>query len=211
MSEIEVLSVMPREKGRVCIRFADGVEAELYRGELYKLSKQEKELLLKEGSCVPKQLYQKVLTEILGIRVKKRALFLLERMDRTEQQLYEKLCQSGYPKECVQAAVDYVKQYHYIDDGKYAKNYVRYHQQKKSRQCLTIDLLKKGVARELIEQALEEEFVSDERERIQELLLKRRYDRNCTDRREQQRMYQFLLRRGYKSGDILAVMHRQIC
>lgn len=207
MEEIEVLAVCPREKGRVGIRFADGVEAELYRGELYKLSREERELLLKEGSYVPVQLYQKVLTEILGLRVKKRALFLLERMDRTEQQLFEKLRQNGYPEVCVQEAVDYAKQYHYIDDERYARTYIRCQQQKKSRQRLMIDLQKKGVARALIEQALEEEFDSDEREKIQELLLKRRYDCNCTDRKEQQRMYRFLLSRGYRSGDILAVLH----
>lgn len=208
MQEIQVTAVMPREKGRMCIRFEDGVEVELYRGELYKLSKQELAVLLKEGGYVPMQLYQKLLKEILGIRVKKRALFLLERMDRTEQQLYEKLRQSGYPEVCVEEAVAYVKQYHYIDDLKYARTYIRYHQQKKSRQRLCMDLIQKGVGRDYIEQAMEEEFVSDEREKIRALLEKRHYDCFCTDRKEQQRMYQFLMRRGYKSGDILAVMRQ---
>lgn len=208
MQEIQVIAVMPREKGRVCICFEDGVEAELYRGELHKLSKQESGILLKEGAYVPVALYQKVLKEILGIRVKKRALFLLERMDRTEQQLYEKLRQSGYPEVCVEDAVSYVKQYHYIDDLKYARTYVRCQQQKKSRRRLCMDLMQKGVARELIERALEEEFVSDEREKIEKLLEKRHYDSSCTDRKEQQRMYQFLMRRGYRSGDILAVMRQ---
>lgn len=208
MQEIQVVAVMPREKGRVCIRFEDGVEVELYRGELHKLSKQELGILLKEGAYVPMALYRKVLKEILGIRVKKRALFLLERMDRTEQQLYEKLRQNGYPEACIEDAVAYVKQYHYIDDLKYAKTYVRWQQKKKSRQRLRMDLMQKGVARELIERAFEEEFVSDEREKIKELLEKRHYDCSCTDRKEQQRMYQFLMRRGYQSGDILAVMRQ---
>lgn len=208
MQEIQVTAVMLREKGRVCIRFEDGVEMELYRGELHKLSKEEQGMLLTEGGYIPMTLYQKVLKEILGIRVKKRALFLLERMDRTEQQLYDKLRQSGYPENCVEEAVAYVKQYHYIDDLKYARTYVRYQQQKKSRQRLCMDLMKKGVARELIEQALEEEFVSDEQEKIKALLEKRHYDCSCSDRKEQQRIYQFLMRRGYKSGDILAVMKR---
>lgn len=208
MDEIQVVAVSPREKGRVSIRFENGVEAELYRGELNKLSKQEQYLLKREGSYISPELYNKVLTELLGIRVKKRALFLLERMDRTEQQLYEKLRHSGYPEVCVQAAVEYVKQYHYIDDLKYAKNYVRCYQQKKSRGRLKLDLMKKGVAGELIEQALEEEFESDEREKIKILLEKRRYDCNCEDRREQQRIYQYLMRRGYKSSDILAVMRQ---
>ena len=90
-------------------------------------------------------------------------------MDRTESQLCEKLRQNGYPEECVAAAVEYVKQYHYIDDLRYAKQYIRYHQQKKSSQRLKMDLMKKRVGREQIEQALAEEFVSDERAQIAEL------------------------------------------
>lgn len=210
MQEIQVTGVAPREKGRVCIRFEDGVEMELYRSELGKLTGEERALLLREGAYVPAELYRKLLTEILGIRVKKRALFLLERMDRTEQQLYEKLRSSGYPECCVGEAVAYVRKYHYIDDLKYAKNYVRCQQQRKSRQRLGMDLMRKGVPRDLIEQALEEEFVSDEREKIRALLEKRHYDGGSADRREQQRIYQFLMRRGYKSRDILAVM-RQLC
>lgn len=208
MQEMQITDVSPREKGRVSIRFENGVEIELYRGELNKLTREEKQLLLKEGGNIPYALYQKVLHEILGIRVKKRALFLLERMDRTEQQLYEKLRQSGYPEVCVEDAVNYVKEFHYIDDLKYAKTYIRYQQQKKSRQRLMMDLMKKGVARDLIEQALMEEFVSDEREMIRTLLEKRHYDVNTTDRKEQQRMYQYLARRGFRSSDILSVMRQ---
>ena len=65
------------------------------------------------------------------------------------------------------------------------------------------------VGREQIEQALAEEFVSDERAQIAELLEKRHYDAAQADRREQQRMYQFLMRRGFKSSDILAVMREE--
>ena len=116
---------------------------------------------------------------------------------------------SNVPSPISAAAVEYVKQYHYIDDLRYAKQYIRYHQQKKSSQRLKMDLMKKGVGREQIEQALAEEFVSDERAQIAELLEKRHYDAAQADRREQQRMYQFLMRRGFKSSDILAVMREE--
>lgn len=209
MDEIQITAVAPAEKGRIRIRFEDGTEAELYHGELHKLSKQEQQLLRTEGGYIPRSLYDKVLAELLGVRVKKRALYLLERMDRTEHQLYEKLHESGYPDICIQAAVDYVKQQHYLDDLRYAKAYICYHQQKKSRQRLQMDLMKKGVAKDFIQQALEEEFISDEREKIRELLEKRHYDYNCRDYKEKQRVYQFLIRRGYNSSDILAVMRQQ--
>lgn len=206
MAELQIVAVVPREKRRVSIRFENGTEVTLYRSELRGLPLGESNLLMQEGSYVPEALYQKILTQIVGMRAKKRALFLLEKMDRTEHQLYDKLRQNGYPEECVTAAVEYVKSYRYIDDLRYARTYVRYHQQKKSRQRLKMDLIQKGVAKPTIEQALEEEFASDEREKIKALLEKRRYDSVSADAKEQQRMYQFLLRRGYKSSDILGVM-----
>ena len=163
MQEVQVKEVARREKGRVFFRFDNGTEFTLYRSEIRGLPQAESTLLMTEDAYLPVSLYEKILTEIVGKRAKKRALFLLERMDRTESQLCEKLRQNGYPEECVAAAVEYVKQYHYIDDLRYAKQYIRYHQQKKSSQRLKMDLMKKGVGREQIEQALAEEFVSDER------------------------------------------------
>lgn len=206
MPEIQIKAVVPQEKGRIRISFDNGTDVTLYRGELRKLPGQEGRLLLEEDGYIPETLYRKVMTEIVGIRAKKRALFLLEQMDRTEHQLYDKLKQNGYPEECIEEAIAYVKKYHYIDDLRYAKTYVRYHQQKKSRQRLKIDLMQKGVTREKIEMALEEEFASDEREKIRVLLEKRHYDYGTRDTKEQQRTYQFLMRRGYKSSDILGVM-----
>ena len=198
MQEVQVKEVARREKGRVFFRFDNGTEFTLYRSEIRGLPQAESRLLMTEDAYLPVSLYEKILTEIVGKRAKKRALFLLERMDRTESQLCEKLRQNGYPEECVAAAVEYVKQYHYIDDLRYAKQYIHYHQQKKSSQRLKMDLMKKGVGREQIERA-----------QIAELLEKRHYDAAQADRREQQRMYQFLMRRGFKSSDILAVMREE--
>lgn len=206
MEEIEITAVRPLEKGRVQILFENGIQIALYRSELRELSASESRLLLSEGACIPAELYHKVVTGIVGLRAKKRAMFLLERMDRTEHQLYDKLKQSGYPESCIEDAIAYVRSYHYIDDLRYAKQYIRLGQQKKSRQRLRMDLMKKGVLRDVIERALEEEFCSDERRKISELLEKRHYDYDGKDRKEQQRMYQFLMRRGYKSSDIMAVM-----
>ncbi len=206
IGERQVAEVIFLEKGRVCIRFAHGVEAALYRSELRSLTEVECRLLTSEGAYIQEALYQKIICGIVGLRAKKRAIFLLERMDRTEHQLCDKLKRAGYPQECIEQAIHYVKSYHYVDDLRYARQYIRLGKQKKSRQRLRMDLMQKGVARDTIEQALEEEYCADERRKIKELLEKRHYDCDCKDRREQQRMYQFLMRRGYKGSDILAVM-----
>ena len=107
MQELLVVEVIPREKGRTSIRFDNGMEVLLYKGEVRKLS-------LREGTVISREKYDEIIYEILGMRAKKRAMFLLERMDRTEHQLREKLMQNGYPDVCVDLAVEYVRKYHYI-------------------------------------------------------------------------------------------------
>lgn len=206
MQEMQVLSVAPGTKGKVNICFENGVEVALYRGELHKLTPAESRLLLQEESYISIELYDKLLHEIVALRAKKRAMHLLEKMDRTEQQLIEKLKTNGYPEECIEDAVAYVKKYHYIDDLRYAEHYIRYHQQKKSRQKLKMDLMQKGVRKDVIEQALEENFESDEMRQIRELLEKRRYDKTDSDEKEKRRTYAFLMRRGYRSSDILSAL-----
>ena len=194
-----ICEIKPLEKGKSALILDNGEELILYRSELRALS-------LSGQMELPEELYRKIMDEIIGLRAKKRAMHLLERMDRTEKQLYDKLLQSGYPQECIENAILYVKKYHYVDDRRYASNYIRCYQDRKSRLRMQQDLLRKGVSRALIEEVLEEEFQADERIQIRSLLEKRGFDATECDEKERQRCYQFLMRRGFKSSDILKVM-----
>ncbi len=51
---------------------------------------------------VSEELYHRLFYEIVGKRAIKRAMHLLEKMDRTEQQLRKKLLEGGYPNELVE-------------------------------------------------------------------------------------------------------------
>lgn len=189
------------EKGRRRLVFETGERLVLYKGEIRSYD-------LSEGQDISETLYQELLFDVLGKRATKRAMHLLEKQDRTEYQLREKLRQNEYPQEAVEQAIAYVKSYHYIDDLRYACSYVRYQKEKKSNRRLQQDLQKKGVAKEFIEQALLEEGNEDETDAIQRLLEKKGYTPEMP-REQANKIYQFLLRRGYKSSDILYVMRSE--
>ena len=135
-----------KNKYKVCMD--DGTHLVLYKGEVRRYR-------LREGQTVEEALYQELFYEVVGKRVKKRALALLEKMDRTEQELYRKLAESEYPEELILDAIEYVKKYHYIDDYRYACTFIRYSQEKMSRLQLKMKLTQKGVPRDVIEKALE--------------------------------------------------------
>ncbi len=66
--------------------------------------------------------------------------------------------------------------------------------------------MQKGVPKEITEQALEEIYENNDTEKIAEILKKRHYNPEQPDAKEMQKQYGYLMRRGYKSEDILRVM-----
>lgn len=194
---IKEITKLPSKKCKVS--FTDAEDLILYATEVRKYH-------LREGEEIAEEVYQDIYYNVIGKRAKKRALYLLEKMDRTEKNLKDKLLQNGYPLPLVEEAIAYVKRYHYIDDFRYAENYIRCYQEKKSAGKLKMDLLAKGVAKDTVQKAIEENFEMNETEMIRGILEKKGYFSKEPLPAEQRRMYQFLLRRGYKSTDILHVM-----
>ena len=188
------------DKKRMMIHTEEGVSFVLYKGEIRRFA-------LQEGEEIASEVYEEIRTDILIKRARKRAMFLLEKMDRTESQLRNKLRQGFYGEDLIDDAIAYVKKYHYIDDNRYAQTYVRYQKERKSKRQIKMDLMQKGVDREIIEQAIEAEYESEsEQELILKWIEKRKYKIGESDIKEKQKMYQFLMRKGFRSEDILHVL-----
>ncbi|EOS22419.1 hypothetical protein C806_03758 [Lachnospiraceae bacterium 3-1] len=195
-----ITQIAELDKKRIHIFLEGGKSFVLYRGEGRKYS-------LQEGEELSQEQYEEICNDILIKRARKRTMHLLEKMDRTESQLREKLWQGFYPEDIIDDAIDYVKGFHYLDDVRYAHNYVRNQKDKKSQRKIWMELMKKGIEKETIAQALEEEY---QQEKEQDLILKwiekKNYSSEKADLKEKQRMYQFLMRKGFQSDDILHVL-----
>lgn len=171
----------------------------LYKGEIRRFH-------IKEGQELSEESYRLIMTQILPRRAKLRSMNLLQSKDYTRKQLEDKLKQGEYPQECIEEAVAYVESYGYIDDERYARDYIEYHIRDKSRNRIETDLIRKGISKEIIQKsfgALEELGVEqDEMELITELLKKKKYSANTATKQEQQKMYGFLYRKGFHSDVI---------
>ena len=99
------------------------------------------------------ELPEQLSPEELRKRAIDKALYILEHSDKSEAELFRKLKLTGYPDETAQQAVDYVKAYNYLDDSRYALNYVRVHASVLSRRELSNKLLQKGISRDDIDAA----------------------------------------------------------
>ena len=200
---MEIKEITQYKNGRVRIRLEGGLTFLLYKKESAKYD-------FKEGDFLSEEVWQEIRQEILVKRAKKRALYLLQKMDRTRKQLWDKLRENEYPEDVIEEALAYVESFHYIDDGRYAANYVHYHQDKKSKKQLQMDLRQRGISQEDMEEALEQELTISSEELIHNWLLKKHYDPATADDGERRRVYQFLLRKGFYSDEIIRCMKVEV-
>lgn len=202
MDGVVIVSVEQLSKGTCRLHLDNGESWVLYSSEL-------RACALAEGTVLTQMQYEQIRRDIIGKRAKKRAMHLLERMDRTEAELRKKLLESEYPEDLAEDAIAYVKSFHYVDDARYADCYVRLRGEGKSRGKLLAELQQKGVDRELASQVLSEyEGERDEPQMIRELMQRRHYDPQTASLQEQRRMYGYLMRRGFQSTDIYKAIGR---
>lgn len=189
-----VKEIVRTAKSRYQILFEDENSVTLYGGELRRHQ-------IRAGSELPEEVYLQITEEILPRRAKLRCMNLLQTKDYTEKQLIDKLREGGYSQECIEDALDYVKEYGYVDDARYARSYVEDHLETRSRNRIEQDLFRKGIAKEVVQDAfrdLEDDGIcQDEITMICQLLKKKNYTRENVTIQEKQRMYAFLSRRGF--------------
>lgn len=172
----------------------------LYKGELSRYK-------LKENGEINQELYDLILEEVVVKRAKKRALYLLQHMARTEQQLKDKLVQNQYPDVAIDAAMAYVKKWGYIGDENYARIYVDEKKKSKSRKEIYFALQAKGIAKECLEKVLEDAYEDEGEElAIQKLVWKKKYNADEATDMERQKMYAYLMRKGFSYEDIRQIL-----
>ena len=142
-------------------------------------------------------------------KARKKAMRLLEHMDRTERGLREKLLQGGFSQEAAEDAIAYVKSFGYINDRRYAENYISSRISLKSRQKILLELQQKGISRNTALEAWEEiaEYEKpDERELIRREIKKKHAPDIIIEEKELRRLCGYLARRGFQTGDIFSVL-----
>ena len=140
---------------------------------------------------------------------RRKAMRLLEHMDRTERGLRDKLRQAGFSPLAVDYALAYVESYGYIDDERYARTYIAYRMGTKSRQKIIQELIGKGIDKETASAAWEKEAalnMPDEREILRRTVEKKYAPDTELDEKEMRRLQGYLIRRGFSYSDIKSVL-----
>ena len=198
-----VTGIIELDKKRSKIYIDEEFAFVLYKGELRDYGVRVAAELLPEN-------YSEIMEIVLPKRCKLRAMNLLQKKDYTEKQLRDKLAEGLYPQEIIDETIKYVKSYKYLDDERYARDYITYHMSTRSKNRIIQDLTGKGISKDylmpIIEELYAEEDGEAELEQIRKLLVKKHYDSENTDFKEKQKIMAFLMRKGYELSDIKRAM-----
>jgi len=156
--------------------------------------------------CVDINIDQAILDEILSecilVKAKKKVMDLLVSSDRTETELRRRLKFSDFSDDIVDLAIDYVKQYNYIDNKRYIENYMAYRSEGKSIQMIKYELRQKGLPEALTREVLEAHEHNDIRN-INKYINKKYGTPPIILANEKQKVINYLLRKGYEYNDIV--------
>lgn len=201
-----VTDILEYDKKKVLVQLDGHLILPLYKGEVSRYR-------IKKGEELSVQAKKELLQELLPKRVKLRAMNLLQKRSYTKEGLRRKLAEGKYPDYLVDEAVAYVASYHYVDDDRYAREYIRCYAETRSKRRIMQALFQKGVEQAVIESAWQafetDNEPVDEVRQIYALLEKKGYRYEQADYKETRRVMNFLYRKGYCMDNILRCMHTE--
>lgn len=153
---------------------------------------------IKQYQEITEQRYNYIMEYVIYTKAKDKAYRFLGYKSRTEKELKEKLMQELYPEEIIERIIELFKRYNYINDETYAKGHInnRIKFKPMSKKMMRYELIKKGVDNEIIDNTLEKCTINEINMAV-ELLHKKLKNKKYIDRKEKERAYNYLLRRGF--------------
>ena len=190
-------------KGREAVYLNDKFAFVLYKGELSQYG-------IECGVTVTDTLYDRIMQETVFPRARKRAMNLLMNIDRTEADVRRRLSED-YPPEAVDNAVAYVMSFGYIDDKRYAEEFIRCKTERTSRKQIRSKLMEKGIDREVIEAAFETYDEESDGEPADRQLIRKLIGKRCPsgvsglEYNDRQKLFSYLYGKGFSIPDIETV------
>ena len=158
---------------------------------------------MKQGEEISQEKYDFIQNELIYIQAQDIALHYIAYKMRTEQEVRKKLFEKEYTEYIIERVIHFLIEYHYIDDMKYCKSYIKQRLQcnPKGVYVLKMELKQRGIKQSIIDKAIENSDVDELNDAIK-LLQKKCLYLDDIDEKNKKRLFAFLQRRGY-SYDII--------
>lgn len=185
-------------KGNLYMAYVDDVfTGPLYQSDIKKLN------LPEEG--VIRQETVNTLQETVYRRAFNKATNLLSGSELCANEIRFKLKMRDYPASVIEDVVRTLYEYRFLDDVRYAENYIRSFASKKSRSFIVKELTRKGIDSSCFENLLDtvyEEEGIDEEQLIQDILDRRFADYDRNDEKVKRKIVSYMARRGFSPNEV---------
>lgn len=166
MGKITKIEAQKRNKERVNIYIDEAYAFPLSMELVYKEG-------LKIGIEVNEEILSKVSREDDISKCKNTALKIIERSYKTEKEMVSKLIEKGYETEAINKAIEFLREYNFLNDEAYTKMYVKDRIRAQGKNKIKYALIRKGINEEIIREALSEVEDDEEKNRAIELAQKK--------------------------------------
>ena len=151
---------------------------------------------LKPETQISEEELKKLIYESEYVRAKSRALWYLDRADRTEKGMYEKLVGAGFDRKASAAVVGRFVEVGLIDDRRFAENFAeKCRDANISKREGIKKMLLKGVPYDIAKEVFSETEI-DEEEQVR-AVIEKKYARKLEQENGVQRVYAALVRKGF--------------
>jgi regulatory protein len=175
--------------GRVVIHLSSGLSFPLGK-------KESRNLELEVGKELFEEQISWILEELVFPRGRNYLIYLLSQKDYTCKEIADKLKKAQYPSDVIDQVLSYGLEKHYLDDFRYAEDYVRTHKTGKSIRQLIYKLSEKGISPTILNQLEAEDDWEELLPKVQ-----RYYEKKAGSSYERRgKTYQYFVRKGYSSG-----------
>ena len=189
MSEITAITPQVKDKTR-CNIFLDG---QYYFPLKFEVVVQYR---LKVGRTVTEGFLNEIQLESEKSTALDKAMTYLTASQKTEKQVRDYLYRKGYLPAVVKYVLEKLREYRFVDDKDYAETYVENSSSKKGKRLIQVDLYKKGIAKEQIEDAMES--IDDESQLSCASAIAEKYMRSKEPTRENfAKAFRYLMSKGF--------------
>ena len=151
---------------------------------------------LKIGASVSPEDLDEIQAESETMRALDKALNFISRSQKTKKQVEDYLESKGYLKKTIEAVLDKMSAYKFVNDQNYAKEYAKSASKSKGKRLISLELKRKGVSIDDMSEALND--IDDETETEAATKIAEKYLKNKEKTRENAvKCYKYLLSKGF--------------
>jgi len=134
-----------------------------------------------------------------------KAVKYISKCQKTNSEVYKYLLSKGFDEEVINKVIDKLKEYNFVDDESYSKNYIKFKNKNNGSRKIEMELKHKGVPENIVKQSIEE--YANDRQSV--LTVAQKYTKNKPkDLKTKQKTYRYLISKGYESNDCVYALNQ---